>query len=258
MKKIFSLNRIPLLKKISKSIIRRWLFINNKEVIQLKLHNIHLELNIRDSIDREIYFNRYYEEEQIKFLINFVNQYNVTHFIDVGANIGVYSLRLSKQFQHLKVFAVEPHKYAFARLENNIRINNLEKNITAFNCALSNRDGHAKLSSNERFNTKQSGGAKISEDGDFSITQKLGDDLFNFSNQTVAIKIDVEGFEINVLKGLTNFFSNNNICLQIEIFEKNFLKVSEYLKHMNFKLIHSDNFTHESEVSDYFFLNFSV
>ena len=258
MKKTYSSNKMPFLKKLSKSIIRRWLFINNKEIIKFKLHDIYLELNIRDSIDREIFFNKYYEEEQIKILTNFIIKYSATHFIDVGANIGVYSIRISKQFPHLKVFAVEPHQYAFSRLENNIRINNLTKNVVALNCALSNREGHARLSSHKRFKTNQSGGAKISEDGNLSITQKLGDDLFNFSNQTVAIKIDVEGFEINVLKGLNNLFKNNNICLQIEIFEKNFLQVSRYLENMNFKLIHSDNFTHETDVSDYFFLNFSV
>ena len=258
MKKTSGFNKTRLFKRISKSITRRWLFILNKEVIKFKLHDIYLELNIRDSIDREIFFNGYYEEEQIKFLTNFIKKYNVPHFIDVGANIGVYSLRLSKQFPRLEVFAVEPHKHAFSRLENNIKINNLKKNITTFNCALSNTDGNARLSSNRRFNTNQSGGAKISEEGNLLIAQKLGDDLFNFLNQTVAIKIDVEGFEINVLKGLNNFFSNNNICLQIEIFEQNFLQVSQYLKNLNFKLIHSDNFTHQSSVSDYFFLNFNV
>ena len=258
MKYLYLFNKIPFLKKFLKSIIRRLIFFLKKEHISFLLGDIKLNLNIRDSIDREIFFNGYYEEEQTKFIKKKIEQYSVTHFIDIGANIGIYSLRIAKQFSHLQVFAFEPHAEAFSRFEQNIKINELEKKILIFNYALSNESGEIRFLSNERFEVEQSGGAKVSESGNTIVKQKKGDDLFNFKDQALAIKIDVEGFELNVLQGLSILMSNNKIFLQIEIFDSNFLKVSKYLENFDFRLIYKDNFTHENDVSDYFYENFSA
>ena len=41
---------------------------------------------------------------------------------------------------------------------------------------------------------------------------KVGDEMINYQNEKICIKIDVEGHEINVLKGLINNLSQNK-CL---------------------------------------------
>ena len=64
----------PILKKgyrkLRKSFLRRYLFYTKKEKFVFRLNDILLNLDIRDSIDREIYFTNRYEEEQIKLLLD--------------------------------------------------------------------------------------------------------------------------------------------------------------------------------------------
>ena len=49
---------------------------------------------------------------------------------------------------------------------------------------------------------------------------KIADELLDIKNSNLILKIDVEGHELNVLKGLKKIINQNNCILQIEIFEK--------------------------------------
>jgi hypothetical protein len=66
---------------------------------------------------------------------------------------------------------------------------------------------------------------------------KIGDSVIKFKNKNIIIKIDVEGFEKEVLHGLKKLLSKNKILLQIEIFKKNFNKINKILNKYKFKLI---------------------
>ena len=72
------------------------------------------------------------------------------------------------------------------------------------------------------------------------------------SNQKIAIKIDVEGHELSVLKGFFKLLSNNKCIIQIEIFDKNFIDVDKFLKENKFSKI-----INVSQNSNYFYSNFS-
>ena len=54
------------IQKLRKSFLRRFLFLIKREKLSFKLNDIQLNLDIRDSIDREIFFTGYYEEKQIQ------------------------------------------------------------------------------------------------------------------------------------------------------------------------------------------------
>ena len=73
------------IQKLRKSFFRRFLFLIKKEKLSFKLNDIQLNLDIRDSIDREIFFTGYYEEKQIQYLVENIKKYNIKRFIDVGA-----------------------------------------------------------------------------------------------------------------------------------------------------------------------------
>ena len=47
---------------------------------------------------------------------------------------------------------------------------------------------------------------------------KIGDDYIKLTNEKISIKIDVEGHELRVLKGIKNIIKQNQCVLQIEIF----------------------------------------
>ena len=68
---------------------------------------------------------------------------------------------------------------------------------------------------------------------------KKGDDVLQFKNSTLTIKIDVEGFELFVLKGLKNTLVKNQTILQVEIWEKNNDEVHDFLNSLNYKKLQS-------------------
>ena len=244
------------IQKLRKSFLRRFLFLTNKEKLLFKLNDIKLNLDIRDSIDREIYFTNRYEEEQIKLLIDSIKKYKITHFVDIGANIGIYALNIAMNFPNIKIDAFEPHKGAFERMKANIHQNGFSQIIQSHNLALSSENKNGYLQASKRFGTYQSGGASISPEGEMKISQVRGDDLIKDVDSFIAIKIDVEGFELSVLQGIENLIKNNKIFLQIEIFDEKLSETSKFLEDFNFKLIEKGTFTHQDTVKDYFYINF--
>ena len=244
------------IQKLRKSFLRRFLFLIKREKLSFKLNDIQLNLDIRDSIDREIFFTGYYEEKQTQYLIENIKKYNIKRFIDVGANIGVYALTIANSIPNIKIDAFEPHKGAFERMEVNVKQNNFSNIIKCHNLALSNENKEGFLLAGSRFGEYQSGGAKLSSEGKMKIKQVCGDNVLKDVNNTIAIKVDVEGLELLVLKGLRNLIKNNRIFLQIEIFDQEFVKTSSFLEEHNFKLITKGTFTHQDTVKDYFYINF--
>ena len=53
-------------------------------------------LDFLDPIDREIILSQEFEKKEINFLMNQIEYNNINYFIDVGANCGYSSLKISK------------------------------------------------------------------------------------------------------------------------------------------------------------------
>ena len=68
----------------------------------------------------------------------------------------------------------------------------------------------------------------------------------------MVIKIDAEGYELEVLKGANNLLKNNKCYCQIEIIDSNKKKIFKYMTEINYKLISINNINK----SDYIFSNF--
>ena len=253
LKIFYYIRKFQILKRVSNSFLRRTLFLIKKDKFSYNYKNCKFYLNIRDSIDREIFMNGYYEETQINILSKNIEKYSIDHFVDVGSNIGIYSILMANKFSNLVINSFEPHPDAYKRLNKNIEINNLKNKIYTHNLALSNKNGSSYLISKQRFNISQSGGAKISDIGKTKIKNKIGDDILKINNKSIAIKIDTEGHEFEVLQGIQKLLNNNKIFLQIEIFPENTQRVLSFLEKLNFKLLKKDQFTHQENIFDYFF-----
>ena len=123
--KIFPLIvKVPFFKRLVPSLVRRVLIFTGKFNLNYNFKGIHLTLDIRDSIDRIILFNDEYEQQQLSFLYDNIKKLNISHFIDVGANIGIYSLLVANKFNNIQVNSFEPHPGVFERLKKNIDQNN--------------------------------------------------------------------------------------------------------------------------------------
>lgn len=166
-------------------------------------------LDPTDSLDLSIL--GVYGELDTKIIKNQLRPGNVV--IDVGANIGYYTLLSAKSVGDSgKVFAFEPEPKNFELLQKNVIVNNY-KNTVIENFAVSDSDGDAHL-----FLAKNGiVGHRIYDSKkcvDSILVKKITlDDYFsklNLLDKINFVKIDVEGFEFGVLKGMTQIIKKSN------------------------------------------------
>jgi len=134
-----------------------------------------------------------------------------TAFVDIGANIGVFSLIARKNKKIKKIYSFEPDPVTYSFLSRNAKLQ-LSRKLKIFNVAIGPSSKTAFLSQH----ASHSGAASIIDEvrnGQIAkIVKMVGpEELNELLLQTklpLFIKIDVEGFELEVLQSLskTDFF----------------------------------------------------
>jgi FkbM family methyltransferase len=124
------------------------------------------------------------------------------HFLDLGANVGILTVLGSRLVgKQGRVLAVEPNPAVIEMLEETLAANQCE-NVTIGRYALGEENGELPLQIPER----NMGGAALGKSGDNGVTvpvRVLREVLAEEELETPRIvKIDVEGFEVPVLKGV--------------------------------------------------------
>ena len=123
-------------------------------------------------------------------------------FVDVGANIGFFSLLAARRVGPAgRVIALEPNPAALRRLRQNLALNPAFR-VEVIEAAASDRVGEVRLAQPDDWNL---GGVCISETGTVPVRcAPLGDLLapLNLAHAPDLMKIDVEGHEPSVLRGL--------------------------------------------------------
>ena len=146
-------------------------------------------------------------------------------FVDVGANIGVFSLNVSKWLVSKniagKVMSIEPHPTTYRKLKRNIEINHpLKEVISSYNIAVGDNTGQLFLS----YDPSHMGAAHISAGKEENVVAVPTVTLDSFLIQEKVdsvdfIKIDVEGYEKNVLLGAADSLRRFRPKMYIEINE---------------------------------------
>ena len=146
--------------------------------------------------------------------MNFVKQIVAegTIFVDVGANIGSYTLIASEQ-PGATVISLEPNPTAFAKLKRNVELNN-RPNVVAINCGASSCRGFIYMTNNGSSPINQIINDHLSNRSTIEVSIDTVDGICAALYQTpTLIKIDVEGHELEVLKGATNCLSSAVACI---------------------------------------------
>lgn len=156
-----------------------------------------------------------YEKGTLYFIASYLNRGDC--FVDVGANIGLMSIFASQCVGNPgKILAFEAHPETHQLLQENIALNHV-KNIENFNFALGNEAGKATIYDNWNVNRGGSSLVIHSENSTgFEVDVKTLDEVIQNDFQPKMIKIDVEGFEFQVLKGAVNTIKNSKPILIIE------------------------------------------
>jgi FkbM family methyltransferase len=166
--------------------------------------------------------------------------------VDVGAHIGLYSIISSKRVGPKgKVIAIEADPSNFEMLNRNLGLNNLTS-VKALNCIAHSIEAQMALSDYE---TILSGKHQkyLSKEKNVDVQVNTQDNLLqrNGIKQVNWIKIDVEGAELEVLKGAHNILSNSNdisILIEIHGISHLYKPIMEFLKSYNFRIVFEKTF----------------
>ena len=147
--------------------------------------------------------------------------------LDVGANLGFYTCLFAKKVgQAGKVIAVEPTPMVFQSLQENVSLNNLNDRVTTLPVALSDKGGVAKMhvfsEGNEVYNSLGAMDSWLGEppEGSIDVETTTMDSLLNKIPDSTPcfIKIDVEGFQHQVLRGgLNRLRQMPNVAMMVEM-----------------------------------------
>ncbi len=191
-------------------------------------NNQKIKLDPRDDSVSKFIFLGNFEKETVLFITKYISYGDTV--VDVGANIGFFTLIFSELVgKNGKVYSFEPSQREFLHLCENININKC-RNIFLNQLALSNNNGFSKMNvlseskfgaynSLRRLSHSKVQNEKIQIENVRTLTFDSYLALFPESIPSL-IKIDVEGFEKQVLEGMQSLLSTDNSpCLIIEICE---------------------------------------
>ncbi len=192
-----------------------------------------------------------YEKSEAKVMEEKIKGGNIV--VDVGANIGLHTLNMARIVGNTgQVFAFEPDPSNFKILGKNVKVNNY-KNIILEQKAVGDKHGRTTL-----YHADNPGLHRIfpqtKAKGQVQVELTSLDKYFidsNLVDKINFIKIDVEGLEFSVLKGMKNILKNNKKIkilfenMQINTIQAGFtpIEVLNYLTSYDFKLFCLDDRT---------------
>jgi FkbM family methyltransferase len=154
------------------------------------------------------------EKPVLDFLIKNIKEGDMV--FDVGANVGVHTILMAKLAgKKGKVVSFEPETETFVTLEKNISINKLN-NVIPFPVALSDSRSEKNI-----YFTGNTGGFTLRNNSGSlkgsGIRLVPGDELIKEKKLPIPkiVKIDVEGFEYEVIKGLADTLQNQKCRIVI-------------------------------------------
>ncbi len=174
------------------------------------------------------------EPETIEWMEKCVTKFQMCTLIDIGANVGGYSLIFCSKNKKCKAIAIEPFPPTFLSLCTNIIKNRLSHQIIPLHGFVG--DTSQSVSVPLKFEEWLSGVAEHKDSGKHMISVPVLDSniikRFLSPRCPIICKIDVDGAEIGVLDGLADLISDQNLySILIECEKKNLETVEIRLAH---------------------------
>lgn len=216
----------------------------------------YLIYSTNDGIGRILLTEGYHEknvQDISKFIIETMSDNMLV--LDIGANIGSYSIPLAIKFPNIKFQCFEIQKNVFHQLCGNIFLNSLS-NIDASNYGVSNQNATIKIPAIDYSKNWNVGGYSIDELAikekrvDFPQETILGNvdaevirlDSLKFENIGL-IKIDIEGHELDALKASLKLLRKNGYppilfeCWPFEWYEKKKNELLSFMREIGYTKI---------------------
>jgi FkbM family methyltransferase len=238
--------RIPVLKRLVPSIRKRLAQITWPDGFAIvRSRGARFLVNYHNYVDRQIAFYDDFESQQLEYLLENIRRYGCTNFIDIGANIGFYTIHVAIETSISRLSAFEPDPRNFHQLRANLFLSALSTRVEVHGVAISDRVG--KIAFKTYPDTGQS--HVVEGGGDTQIDAVRLDDVLILEGAALAIKIDIEGHEIAAVDGMRALLATNNCLIQAEVYPPNLGRFRAALTDLGYREIHAIG-------HDYYFTNF--
>ena len=212
-----------------------------------------LLLDLGNYVDATLFLEGSFEPEGIAAIEAWITHNEADMFIDVGANIGLYALCIARCPSIRSVHAFEPDPRNYRQLLGNLFLNPDGHKVQTHQVAVSSADGDAEFFVSRaataidcgKFNTGTSSlrfdGKRHHMSGTVRVSTRRLDGLIDVHGSILAMKVDVEGHEAEVLSGAERLLRNNTCVVLIEAFDSNFPEVDAVLRELKYARIDSFN-----------------
>lgn len=220
----------PLFRRIKESIFHR--FIGKYSLISADNYRIkklifapknQMKLfGAKDIISDNIAYLGYYEWELSSIIQELSKEAKV--MVDAGANMGYFSILFLANATNGIIYSFEPNPPIFKLLEENIQMNKFSNNAFIYNQALAAQAGKLNFSFGSQ--SEQSGWGHIDPNSNSNVIATTIDESVPEDTIIDILKIDVEGYEFEVLKGAKQAIQDKRV--------KNiFFELNEGMLHAN-------------------------
>lgn len=180
------------------------------------------QIGARSDVFRRLITEGIYEPELVELCLSYMDRDR--DVVDIGANIGFFTVLFSKGLRRGRVLAVEPTSSALSRLRNNIERNEVHDSVVIYEGVVTDSEGNRDIKI-------VSGKEEYSSVGEMSHPSIIGEEYIintvpsstldklvsQYSLNPGLIKIDVEGMEHLVLKGADSVLNNNRPIIISEL-----------------------------------------
>ena len=166
-------------------------------------------------------------------------------FLDIGANQGLFALGAAENSRCSRVLAFEPVQRTYELLKKNLAVNRADEKVHPINVAIGAECGKAHM----RLTPGHSGGARVvtsigaSSSDEIEVVRSIDaselDAIVKPSHVAVIVKVDVEGYEMEVLHQLfrTSFVDKMlSLCIEFDTRWHNYEELCEFLEPRGFRL----------------------
>ena len=209
---------------------------SNKKILQFNYENKLVRFLITNSEDHiqkiMLSEHNFYESGMLADIKKRI-KYGDSTVVDAGAHIGTHSVFFGL-ICGSRVYSFEPSEDAHSQLKENIALNQLKDNVKLFNCGVGARLGHGKLYIPDK-NNPGMGQIIPNAQGEIEINT-LDQILLSKTSKIDLIKVDVEGAELDVLKGARSILTRDHPLIYVEIIDdKQLNKIELYLSKFGYK-----------------------
>lgn len=185
-----------------------------------------------DNLQREIVRGKeFYELDLLRYI---AKKYHINDMviIDCGANIGNHTVFFKKVMNAKKIISFEGNPDTCKLLKKNIELNDMIEDVEVYNYVLGEKSSMASI---EHFEETNIGGTSFCENTNGTL-KMISIDEMNIEDHIDFVKMDVEGFEYHVLKGMRKLLERDKPVLWVEIFPDKYEKVTKVLSASGYSL----------------------